>query len=68
MTRLNSIEINAFVLTRRSDQQVSPQFSGYPTYEDAESGQSKRGSIPFTRLFTCENEAKSGRNKSDPNT
>ena len=43
MTRLNSIEIDAFVLTKRSDQHISPQFSGYPTYEDAESGQSKCG-------------------------
>jgi hypothetical protein len=42
-TTLDTPEISGLVLTKRSDQQASPQFSGYLTYEDAESGQSNRG-------------------------
>jgi hypothetical protein len=35
MTRLNSIEINAFVLTRRSDQHLSPAVFRLFTHETA---------------------------------
>jgi hypothetical protein len=43
MTRLNGIEIDAFVLTKRSDQHIFPQFSGRYTYETARTGQTKCG-------------------------